>query len=271
MSAALQPRERTRTILLELYRRRVETRDWLAGRFFVAAADPREAARCTLGRMASQGLVARTPYLERASGMRVGAFAIDQRGVEVLRRAGLASATRTPRRLQLAPAVREHQVVTNHLLDGLLAHTEGLERRYEHLELRRREQHQAPDGVLRLAEARGGRDLVLLETDLGHYRREPLMAKVRALLEAEDTAEVWTAVPDERRREEVARWHAEQFGGMPADARVHTHAEVAEGRVASMLVGRQKAVGALDAGGASVGSEADSAEFERLAWADVVG
>jgi hypothetical protein len=103
-----------------------------------------------------------------------------------------------------------HQIATNRVADWL-----GARLVPEHLlpaRFRAELQHR-PDGVYEAARADArGRDLVLLEVDLGSYSRERLLGKVRAFRESERARSILIVTPTAERGQLVVAWVRDAYG-----------------------------------------------------------
>ena len=69
-----------------------------------------------------------------------------------------------------------------------------------------------PDAAYRCEADERGRDLILLEVDLGHYSRPRILAKVDGFRQHPAAAGIFFACPTNDRANEVARWIREHNG-----------------------------------------------------------
>lgn len=101
----------------------------------------------------------------------------------------------------------DHQLATNRVGDWLgtrlMSETDaaaGLERRLR------------PDAAYRATADDAGRDIVLIEVDLGHYSRSRVLDKLQGFFEHPDARSILFATPAEDRADQIARWIREAYG-----------------------------------------------------------
>lgn len=115
----------------------------------------------------------------------------------------------------LSAAHVEHQLATNRVGDWLGARLMSEWQAVAGLDRRRR-----PDGAYRAAPDKQGRELVLVEVDLGHYTRHRILEKTQGFLEHPDARDIILATPSGERADLVARWIRDAYGPAVMD-RVH--------------------------------------------------
>lgn len=203
-------------IIETLLERRVETLDWLHGTFW--PEHQRVTARNRLNELHRAG------YVQRISRVQPGRapeekgrqpletfFAIGPKAAAALRLRGMAGEHLRGVRLRpgLPDSQLDHQLMVNRVGDWLGAKflpgaaPGGPARGHRH----------RPDAAYRAREADdAGRDVVLVEIDLGHYSRQRILAKVATFLANREARAILFAVPSRARGFEVARWVREHYG-----------------------------------------------------------
>lgn len=136
---------------------------------------------------------------------------------------------------RLNGALIDHQLATNRVADWigtrLLGEADiplGKDRRTR------------PDGAYRAVPDEQGRDLVMVEIDLGHYSQSRIIDKVLGFLDHPEARTMIIATPTERRADLVAHWVRETLGEHTM-ARLHIHSfgELQRGVVQGMWGGAQ--------------------------------
>lgn len=200
--------------LLELLaHRKVETLTVLHERLWPNAT--RKSAYERLRRLAAEGYLEhsrRSDLEQREAGRRAPAQHIYLLGPKApvalrLRDRGAHALARRHVRAGLAGTHVEHQLATNRVGDWLGATLLPESEAGSSLDRRHR-----PDGAYAVAPDEAGRDLVLVEVDLGHYSRTRVLAKALALTEHPRARGLVFATPDRDRARLVARWIREAYG-----------------------------------------------------------
>lgn len=196
-------------ILEELATRRVDTIDALHARHFAGLT--RKRARNRLGELAAAGYLSRQelPQPDRAP---LSVYTLGRSAPAALRLRSLGGEHFRGRRF--TPALREtsipHQLAVNRVGDVLRTALIP-----EHLlEVGGRDDRQhRPDAAYRAAAAdERGRDLVLVEVDLGHYTRSRILAKVQTFLEHREARSTLFVTTTSERAELIARWIRDAHG-----------------------------------------------------------
>lgn len=199
-------------VLTRLLERRVDTIGGLHQACFPGWTF--KSARTKFGRLSNGGFVQRHELLDlpqrlrapgdsRDDGITV-AYTLTPRGLEALRRRSIHGEHLRGARLRAVPAQASfpHELAVNHIGDSWGVGLIG-----DHLRRGGRGQpRHRPDAAYRPARAAGGgRDLVLLEVDLGHYRRDRIAAKGKAFLEDPEAQGAVFVVPTTARATWVMR------------------------------------------------------------------
>jgi hypothetical protein len=207
-------------LLEQLLVRRAETLDWLHDEHFGGLT--RKRARNRLGDLVAHGYLRRTTVpAPTPTGWPQSVYTLGPKAATALRLRALAGEHLRGRRFN--PVLREtsipHQLQINRVGDAL-----GAQLIPEHLlDVRGRDdRHQRPDAAYRAAQPdEHGRELVLVEVDLGHYSRRRMLAKVQGFLEHPDARSILIAVPNRERAALIARWVRDEHGPAVMD-RVQT-------------------------------------------------
>jgi len=201
--------QRDLAILQELTTRRVDTLDALHDRHFSGLT--RERARNRLGQLSTAGFLSRHA-IEQPGGRATSVYTLGRSAPAALRLRSLAGEHFRGRRF--TPALREtsipHQLAINRVGD-LLATTLIPEHLLE--AGARDDRHHRPDAAYRAAAAdERGRDLVLVEVDLGHYSRSRILAKVQTFLAHDQARSTLFVTTSAERAELIGRWIRDAHG-----------------------------------------------------------
>lgn len=114
---------------------------------------------------------------------------------------------RRHRRGGIPAALIDHQLATNRVAEILGVRLEQLPETGQRV----RDRHR-PDGYYHAAPDELGRDLVLVEIDLGHYSRDRILGKALAFFGHEQARSILFATSTTERADLVARWLRERYG-----------------------------------------------------------
>jgi len=179
-----------------------------------------KSTRTKFGRLTAGGFVQRhelpdlPDHLRAASDARTDgitvAYTLTAKGIEALRRRSIHGEHLRGRRLRaVGDASLPHELAVAHVGDRL-----GVPLIGDHLRRAGRGQgRHRPDAAYRAQHPHGGgRNLVLLEVDLGHYRRDRIAAKGKAFLTDPEAQGAIFVVPTDRRAAWVMRALADAHG-----------------------------------------------------------
>jgi hypothetical protein len=107
----------------------------------------------------------------------------------------------------LPAAFVDHQLAINRVGDWLKTRLLGEHEASAGLDSKHR-----PDAAYQATPDERGRDLVLLEVDLGHYSRARILDKVTGFRQHPNARSILFACPTSERAAEVARWIRDHFG-----------------------------------------------------------
>lgn len=160
----------------------------------------------------------------------VSVYRLTPKGIAALRlrhRAG-AQLRGGPSPAALSEASIPHQLAVNRAGDWLAAHLIG-----EHqIEGTGRDRRHRPDAAYRVTPDEQGRDLVLVEVDLGNYTRGRILGKIATFLTNERARAALIVTPDQDRAAKVATWIRQRHGdGVMRRLKVLTFDELRDGRL----------------------------------------
>lgn len=224
-------------IFQTLLSRRVETLGHLNRLVFSGLA--RKTARNRLIRLRQGGYIERVaiehlPPELRTEGdfhhPQTSVYRLTAKGIAALRlrhRAGSQLRGGPPPR-DLSDASIPHQLAVNRLGDWLGADLIG-----EHqIEGAGNDRRHRPDAAYRTTPDKSGRDLVLLEVDLGNYTQTRILGKVATFLTNDHARAAIIVTPDQHRAAKVAAWIRQAHGDSVAGRlKVLTLDEVKDGRL----------------------------------------
>ncbi len=211
--------QRDLEILEFVLTRRIETLDALTQRYF----NTKKRAYNRLGELSRAGYLQRIP-IEQESRL-TSAYHLGHKGRPALRLRSLAADA-----IPSGPPTQTsipHQLQVNRAADqlGIELIAEGL------LGCEHAARHHRPDGGYQARTADpDGRQLVLLEVDLGHYSRARVLGKTATFVEHPDARGVLFLTANQARADLIARWIREAHGEAIMDrVQVLTFDELAAG------------------------------------------